>query len=176
MEDTKLAAAIARKDDEAARRLVDEHFDGIYRFLKQLCRSSEEAQDLAQQTLIRVVRNAGRYDGRAPLRSWIYAIAYREFGRWRRRRLWLPLSTQIESEDNVAARVTDGALLAEALMKLRTEHRAVFLMHYVEGFSIEEIAVVQRTKPGTVKSRLHFARRYLKSMLEQEEFYVAEPT
>lgn len=176
MDDLPLAAAIVKKDQAAVRVLFELHFDGLYRFLRQLTRHAEDAEDLAQQTLIRVVRNAGRYDGRVALRSWIFSIAYREYGRWRRRRLWLPLSDDLSAKDDLAESATNAALLLDALAHLSAAHRAVFLLHYVEGMSIEEIAAVQRTPPGTVKSRLHFARSRLRGLLEQEEFYVTEPS
>lgn len=175
MDDFELADAISRRDPRGVRTLFDRHFDAIYRFLRQLTRHVEEAEDLAQQTLIRVVQNAHRYDGRVSLRSWIYAIAFREYGRWRRRRLWLPLLCDMPAKDDLAERSTDSTLLLDALGKLSPAHRATFLLHHVEGLSIEEVAAVQQTPPGTVKSRLHFARARLKGLLEQEEFYVTEP-
>ena len=144
--------------------------------MRQLTRHAEDAEDLAQQTLIRVLRNAGRYDGRVPLRSWIYAIAFREYGKLRRRKLWLPLSSDVSAKHDLAESTTNAELLLDALWKLTPAHRAAFLLHYVEGLSIEEIAVAQQAPSGTVKSRLHFARSHLKGLLEQEEFYVTEPS
>lgn len=176
LEEVHLLESISRGEESATRRLIDEHFDCLYRFLRQLTRQSDEAEDLAQQTLIRVVQNASRFDGRTSLRSWMYAIAYREFGRWRRRRLWLPIPDQLPSSHDTEQQVTDGELLLQALAKLSSAHRAAFLLHHVEGLSIEEVAAAQLTKPGTIKSRLHFARAHLRSTLEQEKFYVAEPT
>ena len=175
MDDLDLAAALARNDPAASRQLIEQHFDPLFRFLRQLTRHREEAEDLAQQTLIRVIRNAGRYDGRVRLRAWIFAFALREVGRWRRRRLWLPLLTDLAARDGMAERTADAALLLDALARLSAAHRAAFLLHYVEGLTIEEIATAQNTRPGTVKSRLHFARAHLKELLEQEEFYVTEP-
>jgi RNA polymerase sigma-70 factor (ECF subfamily) len=176
LDDFALAAAIAKKDQAAARLLFELYFDALYRFLRHLTRHAEDAEDLAQQTLIRVLRNADRYDGRVALRSWIYAIAFREFGRWRRRRLWLPIPSEMSTKHDLAESAANAALLLDALSKLTTAHRAAFLLHYVEGLSIEEIAAVQQTPPGTVKSRLHFARSHLKRLLAQEEFYVTEPS
>lgn len=176
MDDLALAAAVARKDQAAIRLLFDRYFDGIYRFLRQLTGHRDDAEDLAQQALIRAIGSANRYDGRAPLRSWLYAIALREYGRWRRRRLWLPLSAELRANHDVAEVATNGALLLEALSQLTPAHRATFLLHHVEGLSIEEIASVQGVPVGTVKSRLHFARARLRGFLEQEEFYVTEPS
>jgi RNA polymerase sigma-70 factor, ECF subfamily len=176
LDDLALAAAIAKKDQVATRRLVEFYFDVLYRFLRQLTRNPDDAQDLAQQTLIRVVQHAGRYDGRVALRTWIYAIAVREYARWRRRRAWLPLPLDLSAKEDLAESAGNSALLLDALAKLSTDHRAAFLLHYVEGLSVDEIAVVQQAPSGTVKSRLHYARLHLKGLLEQEEFYVTEPS
>ena len=176
MDDLALIAAIAKKDEAAVRLLFERYFDALYRFLRQLTHHAEDAEDLAQQTLIRVLRHAGRYDGRVALRSWIYAIAFREYGRWLRRRLWLPLPSDLSAKHDLAESASNAELLLDALSKLSATHRAAFLLHYVEGLSIEEIAVVQQAPAGTVKSRLHFARSHLKGLLEQEEFYVTEPS
>jgi len=176
VDDLALAAALAENDQAAARLLFNRYFDGLYRFLRQLTRHAEDAEDLAQQTLIRVIRHAGRFDGRVALRSWIYAIAVREFGRWQRRRLWLPLPINLRARGDVVESSTNAELLLSALAQLSPAHRAAFLLHHVEGFSIEEIASVQHAPVGTVKSRLHVARGHLKRLLEQEEFYVTEPS
>lgn len=176
MDDIALATALAKKDDDAARVLFGLYFDALYRFLRHLTRHPEDAEDLAQQTIIRILRNADRYDGRAPFRSWIYAIAYREYGRWRRRRLWVPIPGDLLGRHDMVDRTTDATLLLGALSKLSPAHRAAFLLHYVEGLSIEEIAVAQRAPAGTVKSRLHFARSHLRGLLDQEEFYVTHPS
>lgn len=177
MDDLALTAAIAKKDQAAARLLFERYFDSLYRFLRQLSRHADDAEDLTQLTLIRVVRNAGRYDGRVPLRSWIYAIAFREYGRWRRRRLWLPLPRDLFAKHDLAEATINSTLLLDALEKLSPAHRVAFLLHYVEGLSIEEVAAIQNAPEGTVKSRLHFARSHLKGLLEKEEFYVVtEPS
>jgi RNA polymerase sigma-70 factor (ECF subfamily) len=175
LDDFELAAAISKKDEAAARLLFELHFDGLYRFLRHLTRHAEEAEDLAQQTLIRVLRSADRFDGRASLRSWIYSFALREYGRWRRRRLWAPLLCDVPAKHDVAEHAANAALLLDAISKLTPAHRATFLLHYVEGLSLEEISAAQDVPLGTIKSRLHFARTHLKSLLEQEEFYTVEP-
>ena len=175
MDDIALADAIAKKEQAAARLLFDRYFSSIYRFLLHLTRHAEDAEDLAQQTLIRVVANASRFDGRVALRSWIYAIAFREYGKWRRRRLWLPLPKDVIAKQDLEESAANATLLLDALAKLSPAQRAAFLLHYVEGLSLAEVASVQQVPEGTVKTRLHFARARLKGLLEKEEFYVIEP-
>ena len=174
LNDLELAAALANRDEQAARVLFDLHFDATYRFLRQLTGRKEDAEDLSQQTFMRVLQNARKYDGRAGLRSWIFGIAFREFGKLRRRRAWWPLSREIPSDLDLAEYSSNGALLETVLAKLSPVHRSAFLLFHVEGLTIEEIALVQEVPAGTVKSRLHFARLRLKELLKQEEFYVSK--
>ena len=57
----------------------------------------------------------------------------------------------------------------KALSGLSLPHRAVLLLHFVEDFSLEEIARITNTQLGTVKSRLHYARKALKTLLEESQ-------
>ena len=54
------------------------------------------------------------------------------------------------------------------LSRLSEEHRAVLLLHFIEEFSLAEIAVITRAQPGTVKSRMHYAKRALRKLIEEE--------
>ena len=172
MDDLEFARRLSERRDDAVRRLVDEFHSPIYRFLKQLTGRAEDAEDLAQQTFIRILATADRYDGRAPFRSWIYRFAINEFKRWRRKRIWLPLSSDLVCGTDPISSALDARMLLDALAHLSFDHRTAFLLHYVEGLSLEEIAATFRIPAGTVKSRLHHARNQLKVQLEPEEIHV----
>jgi len=169
LDDLEFARRLASRDDGAVRRLIDEFHSPIYRFLRQLTGRKEDAEDLAQQTFIRILNTADRYDGRAPFRSWLYRYAINEYKRFRRRRIWLPLSPDVIAEEDALASVLNARMLLDALGRLSFEHRAAFLLHYVEGLSLEEIAEAIHVPAGTVKSRLHHARNQLRTHLGPEE-------
>lgn len=166
-------------DDGPARaeqeQLVRDHYVPIYRFLRNMARRNEDAEDLAQQTFVRAIASWARFDERVPVRSWLYAIAYNEFCKWRRRRLWLPLSVDRVAPGNSFSQVDDSELLLDALAKLGQEVRATFLFHHVEDLSIIEISQLLKIPEGTVKSRLHAARARLKDLIQEGETYVPEP-
>lgn len=175
LDDSRLAEGLRTGEQGAVRVLVERFHAPVYRFLHHLTRNREDAQDLAQQTLLKAVRNASRYDRRSPLRSWLFGIAVREYSRWRRRHIFKPFFQNQPDPADPMVQIVDAKLLLDALAKLEEGHRAVFLLHHVEGLSVEEVGEALSIPAGTVKSRLHNARQRLKTTLEREEFYVAEP-
>ena len=70
MDDLTLANRLSERDPAAMEELVHRYHSDIYRFLRHLTRRVEDAEDLAQQTLLRAVNGASRFDGRAAMRSW----------------------------------------------------------------------------------------------------------
>jgi RNA polymerase sigma-70 factor (ECF subfamily) len=173
--DDELARGLAAREHGAMEHLVELHHASVYRFLRHLTRRVEDAEDLAQLTLIRAVRGASRYDGRVPLRSWLCAIAFREFTKFRRLRPWLPLIADRPAPEATEAVIEAEALLA-ALARLPANSRAVFLLHHVEEMPVADIAASLAIPEGTVKSRLYTARQKLRILLAYEEAnYVPEP-
>ena len=158
----------------AHEQLVCEHYVAIYRFLRNMARRTEDAEDLAQQTFMRAIVAWDRYDERVPVRSWLYAIAYHEFCKWRRRRLCLPLHADRPASGNVFSHVEDSEALLDAIGHLGQSARAVFLLHHVEDLSIIEISELLKIPEGTVKSRLYAARSRLKTLIKENEDYAPE--
>lgn len=175
MNDIELAKRLSETDPDAIGLLVADHHASVFRFLRQLTRHTEDAEDLAQMTLVRVIEGAKRFDGRASLRGWILAIAFHEFTKFRRRRLWLPLRVDRPALGNDYDRLIEADALLDALARLPSVVRAAFLLHYVEDLSIGEIARSLGIPEGTVKSRLHTARTRLGALLEEEVSYATNP-
>lgn len=175
MDDLTLAQRISANDPRALDELVEQHHSTIFRFLVQLTRHQEDAEDLTQLTLVRAIKGAGRFDGRASLRAWLLGIAFREFTKHRRKRVLLPLLTEAIASNRDIESVEDSQALLLALSKLKPESRAIFLMHYVEEVPLTEIAATLDIPEGTVKSRLSTARAQLQTYLANgETIYVAE--
>lgn len=72
----------------------------------------------------------------------------------------------LDSPDHLVIRNEQDAEFMSALNRLPLPHRSVLLLHYIEDFSLEEIARVTGTHIGTVKSRLHYAKKSLRALLE----------
>ncbi len=166
--DKWLVQRILSGDKAAGERFVAEHYAAIYRFLRNLTGSKEEAEDLTQQTFLRAWEALSRYRGDASLSTWLHAIAYHEYTHWRRaQREHAPLEEAVEVQDEQAEQNLEAVLVRWAIQRLSPEHREVFVLHYVQGFSINEIARILGIPAGTVKSRLFFARLRLQALLSE---------
>jgi RNA polymerase sigma-70 factor (ECF subfamily) len=157
---------LKRKDAEALQAWVEAHQDDLFRFMRQLTRHVETAEDLTQQTLIKALGGLNSFEGRCSMRTWLHRIAFREYAAWRRRhRLSQPLNAKIVAPDKqlVEVETTEGLLVA--IHKLPPAQRDAFLLFEVQQMSLEEVAEVTGDAIGTIKSRLHSARQKLRSVL-----------
>ncbi len=167
MSDTALVKRILSGDKAAGERLVTVHYARIYRLLRSLSGSTETAQDLAQQTFARAWQALPSFQGRAALATWLHKIAYHEYTHWlRSRRDDAPLDAAAEIADLREARGLDSILVSRAVTRLSAELRAVFVLYYMQQFSVSEVAELLDLPAGTVKSRLFAARRLLRELLQ----------
>lgn len=169
---------------EAFETLVERYGRRIYALAYRMAGNDADAKDLTQEALIRVYRALRRIDPSANLESWLYRIVTNLYVDLLRRRP----KARVESLDapRLTARgdevsrevigtapdpeqvVVDAQLDADiqrALLQLSPELRLVVVLSDIEGRSYEEIADMARIPVGTVKSRLHRARRVLQSRL-----------
>jgi len=164
--DKWLVQRILNGDKAAGEQFVVEHYEMIFRFLRNLTGSKEDAEDLTQQTFLRAWEALSSFRGDSSLSTWLHSIAYREYTHWlRSRREFVPLDEIIDMPDEQASQNLEAVLLRWAIYRLDPEHREVFVLHYVQGFSVGEIAKIIGIPAGTVKSRLFFARQKLRELL-----------
>lgn len=172
MNDHELAQALSEGDEFAFEALIDRYYDSIYRFLRQLTRHRETAEDLTQQCLLRAVSKIGTFRGESTLRTWLHRLAFHEYTSWRRkRRFFHPLSELNAVPEPAYGHIEEAEALLSLLHTLPAAHREALLLFHVQELTIEEIAVVTESSVGTVKSRLHHARKRLQSeTINQENF------
>src|SRR4051812_38577419 len=152
-----------------------------FRYLKNW----EDAEEVAQDVLMKVFRKIDAFRGDAALSSWIYRITFNTaMSRLRTARFSRPaevqtLEIETESHDHLTPEVADWASLAddqvmraqmrkrliEALTHLPTVYRVPVLLRDIQGLSTEEASAVLRVKPQTLKSRLHRGRLILRKHL-----------
>ncbi len=148
----------------------------LYVYVFEQVHDEQTSLDLVQETFIAAVRHIGglREDGK--FGSWLFGIAHQKcIQRWRKqnRDEWLREETVAaphefeNSPDDLLIRREKEAEFMELLNHLPPPHRSVLLLHFVEDFSLEAIAGITRTPLGTVKSRLHYAKRALRKLLEE---------
>ncbi len=148
----------------------------LYAYVFELVRDEQAGLDLVQETFLAAVRHLGGLRDDAKFGSWLFGIAHQKcLQHWRKRQEIL-YDEIPESPDDLEAGPDDLLIQREQeaeFMKLLNQlpwpPRSVLLLHYVEDFSLEEIARIIETPLGTVKSRLHYAKRAMRKMLEQNE-------
>jgi len=175
----KLPVPQARAGDFAAWDTLFRRYQmPLYVYLFELTRDEQASLDLVQETFIAAVKYLGslREDGK--FGSWLFGIAHQKcVQRWRKRGDWEVLCETIpETADESEVRPDERLIRREqeaGFMKLLNQlplpQRSVLLLNFVEDFSIEDIARITATPPGTVKSRLHYARKSLRKLLLEVE-------
>jgi len=169
-----LPVAQARAGDPAAWDALFRRYQlPLYVFVIELVRDEQAALDLVQESFIAAVRHLGTLRDDDRFGSWLFGIAHQKcVQRWRKRTEVLleevpePPEKFDDGPDDLLIRREQEAAFMSLLEQLPASQRAVLLLHYVEDFSLEEIARITDAPPGTVKSRLHYAKKSLRKLLE----------
>ncbi len=169
-----------RGDPDALTVMISRYQHRLYRYLLRLVREPAVADDLFQQTWLRVMEKIGRYDARRNFESWLFAVAHNlAIDSWRGQR-GESLDDAGESGDapsdrlragdpDALERLLDferGAMLAACIHDLPAIHREVLTLRFEEDMKLEEIAEVAGIPLATVKSRLRRALDGLRAAME----------
>ena len=154
-------------------------FDSLYNFAHWLTQRREEAEDLVQETYVKALKSFASFQQGTNFRAWLYRILRNTF-LTSRTGLAAGRTVALESEDEgpavVVSRETPESILLEhagqlqvqvALDRVPVMFREVLLLHDVEDMTYEEIADTLSIPMGTVMSRLHRARKALRTALEE---------
>ena len=148
----------------------------LYVYVFELVHDEQTSLDLVQETFIAAVKHLGSLREDAKFGSWLFGIAHQKcVQRWRKRREVLfdeihePPDEFEDGPDDLLIRRESEAEFMNLLNQLPPPQRSVLLLHFIEDFSLEEIARITEAQLGTVKSRLHYAKRALRKLLEQNE-------
>jgi RNA polymerase sigma-70 factor, ECF subfamily len=180
--------ALAQEGREAAyRELVRRYERPVFSLIFRMVRDREIAEDLAQDTFIKVLNHIDKYRPEFKLSSWLFKIANNVAIDFLRKRQLDTISidgsphaataAEVEATSiDVAARQESaleemearelGSAIERAIHSLRPEYRACIMLRHVEGRSYEEIAATLDLPLGTVKTYIHRARHQLRDALE----------
>lgn len=165
--------------------LVHPHLHTLYRMAYRWTQSRQDAEDLVQETLIKLVDRIGEMERVEKLKPWLIKVLYRTFVDQHRKSGKSPglngstwrgdvsqingLIDQLPDENiNVLKRLELQRGLIRALETLNDDQRDIILLHDMEGYTAHEIGSILDISIGTVKSRLHRARAHLKRILGPE--------
>lgn len=171
-------------DETALAPLVEKYKRMVHRLAMQITKNHEDANDVMQETFIKVYQSIHTFRQEAAFETWIYRIAVNEalnFVKRRERRRESSLETTDESEFNTetlrkaeinnnpeiqAEKAELRHWVTKAVNSLSLKHRIVVILHELEGLTHAEIASILNCSEGTVRSRLHYARKQLRSLLK----------
>ncbi|GIW82358.1 MAG: RNA polymerase sigma factor [Gemmatales bacterium] len=161
-------------DTEAFRRLVTAYERKLLYFILRFISDADRALDLLQDVWLTVFQRLDQLRSAAAFRVWVYQIAHDKVVSWirrqrREREVYEELQDSAEkaTPDDGEAEFDNAELVHRALPALSQEHREVMVLRFLEDMSLEEIAEALRCRPGTVKSRLHYARLALRKEVER---------
>ena len=181
-ENLAIARGLKRNDPELMDRLIELYQHRLLRYLLFLTGKREVAEDLFQETWMRVLLRGAQYNGKARFDTWLFTIARNLVIDLSRKRQMASLDEMSETgEDERPFEVAmdgpspleqfasreDRAEVAEVLLKLEPNYREVLVLRFHEEMSLEEIAAVTRAPLSTVKSRLYRGLAALKPEVEQ---------
>ena len=167
-DDRELVRRCLRNDPSAVRELIDRFQTDVYALCVRLLRHRHDAEDVAQEVFLRVVRSLRRWDAARPLRPWVLGIAVNRCRTaMAKRGKRPPTADYLADMPDREPPAGDGELaaaIAACVGELRDDYREVFVLFHETGRSYEEIADIVGRPVGTVKTWLHRARQM---MLEQ---------
>jgi RNA polymerase sigma-70 factor (ECF subfamily) len=182
--DEELMRAFQRGEPRAFERLVGRHRGPVFNFILRYTGNRARAEDLLQETWLKVVRNAKDYEPKAKFTTWLYTIARNlcvdsarkeshrqadslEASADDGRGLSERLASEGAAPDREAYNVRLRPLLQKALESLPTEQREVFLLREYSGIAFKEIAGITGVPEPTVKSRMRYALEGLRRALAE---------
>jgi RNA polymerase sigma-70 factor (ECF subfamily) len=185
--DADVVALAQRGREDAFRELVRRYERPVFSLIFRMVRDSATAEDLAQDTFIKVLNHIDKYRPEFKLSSWLFKIANNvAIDHLRRRQVETvsmsgsphagsaveveATSFDIASSDESALDEIEskelGSAIERAIARLRPEYKSCILLRHVEGRSYEEIAATLDLPLGTVKTYIHRARQQLRESLE----------
>jgi RNA polymerase sigma-70 factor, ECF subfamily len=177
IDDAALLERVAAGDLTALEQLFARYQRQLHQLALGVTRDPQTAEEVLQDTFYRLHKHAAQLDGSLPLLPWLYRVAANlSYNQARRRHIWAePFHALAErlfapswrSPEHIAEEHEVQSIVRATLDALSPKHRAVLVLHYIQEYSVQEIAVILDCPEGTVKSRLHHARKLLKEQLER---------
>jgi RNA polymerase sigma factor (sigma-70 family) len=160
--DEALMLDFQRGSREAFDELFARYREPLYGFFRRRLADHGRAEDLTQETFLAVIRATHRYEPRALVRTYLYAIALKLLSVERRRKVPVEMCDDIAPQHSL-----DNALrVRQALDRLEPSEREILMLREYEQLSYQEIADLLRLPVNTVRSRLFRSRMALRSYLE----------
>ncbi|TVY03335.1 RNA polymerase sigma factor SigW [Cohnella terricola] len=183
--ETRLVRLALKGNQRAFAEIVDLYKDKLYHLAYRMSGNRQEAEDVVQETFLRVYRSLDRYDMNQKFSTWIYRIATNLcIDRLRKRKAVYSLdaeSTDREGLDGYAMLPSDDRtpeselllsetqrIIHEAIATLPVKYKSVMILRYLQDLSLQEISDVLDMPVTTIKTRVHRGREFLRKKLEHK--------
>lgn len=185
--ETELVKSILKGNTNDFAILVDTYEKMVYNLAYRIFLDKSDAEDMTQETFIKVYRNLSKCEGKQCIRTWVYTIAYNtciDEVRKRKGKNNLSLDMEIDGDENsysleIASKEPtpeskllekEGLLeLETAINQLNTNNKSLIYLRDVKGLSYIEISEIMNVNIGTVKSGINRARQNLKKILSKKK-------
>lgn len=171
-DDGALLKRIAGGDKGAMKRLYERHHAGVLSFVQSRLRDPMEAFDVVQDTFLDVWRSAGRHEGRSSVKTWIFSIARNKtIDRFRKGGREVPFEDDFDPPDitpnaeTVIEAASDAEQVRACIEKLSPPQARAVRLAFYEDLGYAEIAELEQVPEGTIKTRIHHAKKLLMQCL-----------
>jgi RNA polymerase sigma-70 factor (ECF subfamily) len=178
MSDETILQLAARPEtrEDAFRALVAAHQQRLYAVIRQRVGAHGEADDILQNTFLKVFRYLHTFEGRSGLFTWMYRIAVNEAANYHAARKRRPVAdTDAMLQEAQADAYVDGdrisAQLEEAVRALPEQQQRVFRMRYYDALTYKEMAGLLHLTEGALKASFHHAVRKVEAFLKARQVY-----
>lgn len=159
------------KSEKEFQNAYHDFSGSIHRTLKGMVGNEAIAEELTQEAFIKAWRGLPQFGFRSSLKTWLYQVALNVGRDWLRTHRTRFFSDDFEKAGEERFTPEQRAV-QESLLELDEDTRSLLILHYYEGFKLEEMAEVLKVPMGTIKSRLHSAKSKLKERLLLKGFDV----
>jgi RNA polymerase sigma-70 factor (ECF subfamily) len=157
-------------------QIVEDHYQGLYRFALSMCRSESTAQDLVQQTFLQWAKKGHTLREASKVKTWLFTTIYREWlaiARKQKKHEEIEFEPELhgaqQDDDPGEEPRFDALMLNSALEQLEPAYRAPLVLFYMKELSYRDIAETLDVPVGTVMSRLSRAKDKLRAILRRLE-------
>ncbi len=178
--DGDLILRLCHEDLSALEILFERYKTQVHRTALAITHDVAAADDILQDTMLKVYQYANRIDTALPLAPWLYRVTVNLAYSWttRTRNRWTSIENMVDhlispvlhAPDKVAEANEESGRIRDAIESLSVNQHVVVVLHYLEGMDLQQIAEVLELPVGTVKSRLHYAREALRRQLGTMEW------
>lgn len=170
LSDDELVEQILLGNENAAEKLIKRYYTSILRYCRWHCSNLEKAEDLTQETFLKLFQNLSGYQGKKKFKSYLYTISNHLCIDESRKVVFSPLEEEenILSEDNDISRLVDRSEINYLLNFLSSEQREAVILRYGEQLEFGEIAKVMGCNLRTAQSRVRNALKIMRKEQRNE--------